>query len=51
MSFILRGEFFNAWNYAQFANPNSGVVSNNFGQVSSTQHDAREIQIGGTFAF
>ena len=50
-SFTLRGEFFNAWNHAQFAGPNSGVASPTFGQVSSTQHDAREIQIGGTFDF
>ena len=49
--FTLRGEFFNAWNHAQFANPVSAVSANNFGQVTSTQHDAREIQIGGTFAF
>lgn len=51
MSFTLRGEFFNAWNHAQFANPNSGVGSNTFGQIGSTQHDAREIQIGGTLQF
>ena len=49
--FTLRGEFFNAWNHAQFANPVSTVASNNFGQVTSTQHDAREIQIGGTLSF
>ena len=51
MNFTLRGEFFNTWNHAQFANPASGVAANNFGQVTSTQHDAREIQIGGTFSF
>lgn len=51
INFVLRGEFFNTWNHAQFANPNSGVTSATFGQVSSTQHDAREIQIGGTLAF
>ncbi len=49
--FTLRGEFFNAWNHAQFANPVSAVADNNFGQVTSTQHDAREIQIGGNFDF
>src|SRR5580704_15934343 len=37
MSFTLRGEFFNAWNHAQFANPNGSVTSATFGQVSSTQ--------------
>ncbi len=49
--FTLRGEFFNAFNHAQFANPVSTVASNNFGQVTSTQHDAREIQIGGSLSF
>ncbi len=51
INFQLRGEFFNTWNHAQFANPNSGVVGNTFGQVSSTQHDPREIQIGGVLSF
>jgi hypothetical protein len=50
-SFTIRGEFFNAWNHAQFANPVAGVAASNFGQVTGTQHDAREIQIGGTFQF
>lgn len=49
--FTLRGEFFNAWNHAQFANPSSGVSANNFGQVTATQHDARQVQIGGTISF
>jgi hypothetical protein len=51
MNFTIRGEFFNAWNHAQFANPVSAVASTTFGQVTSTQHDAREIQIGATFQF
>jgi hypothetical protein len=53
MNFTIRGEFFNAWNHAQFANPNSGVASNTFGQIGATQaqHDARQIQIGGTLRF
>ena len=51
MNFTIRGEFFNAWNHAQFANPVSGVASTTFGQITNTQHDAREIQIGGTFQF
>lgn len=49
--FALRGEFFNAWNHTQFANPSGSVTAGNFGQVTSTQHDAREIQIGGTLSF
>lgn len=51
MNFALRGEFFNAWNHASFANPNSGLGSGNFGTVTSTQHAPREIQIGGTLSF
>lgn len=39
-----RAEFFNAWNHAQFANPDQNVADVNFGQVSSTQEPAREIQ-------
>ena len=50
--FTLRGELFNTWNHAQFANPNSSVsAGTSFGQITATQHDAREIQIGGTLRF
>lgn len=51
INFAVRGEFFNAWNHASFANPNSGIGSSNFGTVTSTQHDPRQIQIGGTLSF
>jgi hypothetical protein len=40
-----RSEFFNAWNHAQFANPDSTVGDANFGQVTQAR-DAREIQFG-----
>jgi len=40
-----RTEFFNAWNHAQFMNPDSTVGDANFGQVTSAR-DAREIQFG-----
>lgn len=49
--FDFRGEFFNAWNHAQFANPNDLVTAPNFGTVSSTQHAARIVQIAGTLSF
>jgi hypothetical protein len=50
--FTLRGEFFNAFNHAQFANPNSGVnAGTSFGRITSTQHTARIIQVGGTVTF
>jgi hypothetical protein len=47
----IRGEFFNAWNHAQFANPNANVTAAKFGTVSSTQHAPRQIQLGGTLTF
>ncbi|MGH9469198.1 MAG: carboxypeptidase regulatory-like domain-containing protein [Terriglobia bacterium] len=39
-----RAEFFNAWNHAQFSNPNNNVADVNFGRISGTQEAAREIQ-------
>lgn len=53
MNFTLRGEFFNAWNHAQFANPNGSVTSATFGQVSATQgfNQQRVIQVAGTLSF
>ena len=55
VNFVLRGEFFNTLNHAQFANPNGLVSSSTFGQVSATQNPAREmareIQIAGTLSF
>jgi hypothetical protein len=32
-----RGEFFNAWNHANFNNPNGSVTSPSFGAISSSQ--------------
>lgn len=49
--FDFRSELFNAWNHAQFANPETLVTSPNFGQVSATQHAARIIQLAGTLSF
>jgi hypothetical protein len=50
--FTLRGEFFNAFNHTQFANPNAGVnAGTSFGRISSTQHAPRIIQVGGTLTF
>jgi hypothetical protein len=51
MKLTIRGEFFNAWNHAQFANPNSNVSAAKFGTVSSTQHAPRQIQVGATINF
>jgi hypothetical protein len=49
--FTVRGEFFNAWNHAQFANPNSGVTAATFGKVTSTQKDPRIVQVGANLSF
>ncbi|MFP5205281.1 MAG: carboxypeptidase regulatory-like domain-containing protein [Acidobacteriota bacterium] len=51
MRFAVRGEFFNAWNHAQFANPSNGVTSGTFGEVTSTQKDARIVQLAATLSF
>jgi len=40
-----RTEVFNAWNHAQFMNPDSTVGDANFGQITKAR-DAREIQFG-----
>ena len=50
--FTFRAEFFNIWNHTQFSNPNSGVAAGaNFGLITSTQHAARIIQLGGMIKF
>jgi hypothetical protein len=52
MKFVLRGEFFNAWNHTQFANPNTGVNGGaSFGQITSTQNAARIVQVAGKITF
>jgi len=45
MKLQFRAEFFNAWNHAQFKNPDATVGDANFGQVTQAR-DAREIQLG-----
>jgi Carboxypeptidase regulatory-like domain len=52
IKFAVRGEFFNAWNHTQFANPNTGVNAGaGFGQITSTQHAARIVQVAGKVTF
>lgn len=48
--FQLRGEFFNAWNHANFSGVDSGLGDTNFGQVTST-HEPRRIQLGAKLYF
>ena len=50
--FTVRGEFFNTWNHAQFANPINSVVAPNFGQVTATNSaNGRIIQVGANLSF
>ena len=51
VKFGLRGEFFNAFNHTDFANPDAGVTDTNFGQITATQHLPRIIQIAGKITF
>ena len=51
IKFTVRGEFFNAWNHASFASPNSGVTAATFGKVTSTQNNARIVQVGANLSF
>ena len=44
--FELRGEFFNAFNHAQFSNPDANAGDLNFGLISSARAP-RLIQLGG----
>jgi len=50
LMFHFRAEFFNAWNHAQFMNPDSKVGDANFGQVYQAR-DAREIQLSARLSF
>jgi hypothetical protein len=51
VKFGLRGEFFNAFNHVDFANPDSGVTDANFGKITATQHLPRVIQVAGKITF
>jgi hypothetical protein len=47
----LRGEFYNLFNRAQFASPNTSVSSQNFGQINSQANNPRDIQLGFKIKF
>ncbi|HEV2398344.1 MAG TPA: carboxypeptidase regulatory-like domain-containing protein [Candidatus Sulfotelmatobacter sp.] len=50
MSFQIRGEFFNIFNHAQFANPSGDISSANFGNVTNTRTDTyRQGQVSAKF--
>jgi hypothetical protein len=46
-----RAEFYNAFNHANFAAPNTTVTSSNFGRVTSTFVGPREIQLALRLVF
>jgi hypothetical protein len=47
----LRVELYNAFNHAQFANPNGNVNSSDFGRITGTQHGPRLVQLAARFVF
>ena len=50
LSLEFRVETFNAWNHAQFQNPNGSINSSEFGVVTSAL-PARIMQLGAKFNF
>ena len=50
-SLQFRAELFNAFNTPQFANPGSQLGNGDFGQVTSTRGDNRQIQFGLRYQF
>ena len=51
MTLQIRAEFFNAFNHAQFGNPNGLVSGTTFGRIFSIQAPPRVGQIGAKFIF
>ncbi len=47
----LRAEAFNATNHPNWANPNTSRVSNNFGRITGTRTNMRELQFGVKYLF
>ena len=47
----IRGEFFNALNHANFSDPNTTFTSAQFGRITSTSTDPRDIQLGLKIVF
>jgi len=40
-----RGEFYNAWNHAQFSNPNGSITSASFGAIGGTSQPGRVTEL------
>ena len=50
-NFILRGEFYNAFNHPNLGIPNLRLTSSNFGDTSGTRNGGRVIVLWGKFSF
>ena len=50
IKFNFRAEFYNAFNGAQFGNPNTTVTSTSFGRVTSSSN-SRVVQLSGRINF
>ena len=51
MTLQIRAEFFNAFNHAQFANPNGYLSGSTFGLITKVQADPRIGQVAAKFIF
>jgi hypothetical protein len=52
MSFKVQAEFYNAFNKTHFGTPNTTVTSHvNFGRITGTFLNPREVQVSGRFTF
>ncbi len=51
VKFQLRGEFLNAFNHPQFANPNTDPANSSFGKTTSQSNLPRNVQIGLKLTF
>ena len=46
-----RADFFNTFNIADYAPPDSGMTDGNFGQITGTVNNNRSIQLSLKYAF
>jgi hypothetical protein len=46
-----RADFFNAFNFASYDNPDAGITDSNFGQITDTRSEPRQIQFSLHYGF
>lgn len=51
MAFLVRGDFFNAFNHTNLGSPNRFVNTPQFGSITMAMSPGREIQLSGRFQF